>query len=138
MPVIFNQRRNRAQRRPLSYNISFLSGGEMDGSHTSWSHGAIQAAKYWTHRRGSKGEKIVGCLILTAAHTFTPRLLPPEFNPLGCSAALFVYIRWSHIRARAGMGVHEQRRKPECAYSTSAVIREQGRPCDVRPETCQD
>lgn len=58
MPVIFNQRRNRAQRRPLSYNISFLSGGEMDGSHTSWSHGATKAAELETFRRGSGEEQM--------------------------------------------------------------------------------
>lgn len=57
----------------------------MEGSHTSWSHGAarrdIQQGKWGRVKEGSRGSW-AGCLIPAPANIFTQHRLSPKLNPL--------------------------------------------------------
>ncbi len=86
----------------------------MEGSHTSWSHDAAQAAEQETYKRGSGEERVrgrrgslVGCLIPTPAHIFTQHLLSPNFNPL-----------WPDEAVRFNQMLRRQRPKQRLAFAS--------------------
>lgn len=94
----------------------------MEGSHTSWSHDAVQAAEWETYNRGSGEERTRGgegarlaasyphqptySLSTSFLHSFNPLSRPDEavrFNQM--------LRRQKPKRTRAAIGVRELRRK---------------------------
>lgn len=88
MPVIFNQRRNRAQRRPplLQYFLSVRRGnGGEPHFLVTWRSGSwirFREGGRWGRVNEGRRGSWAGCLIPTPAHIFTQHLLSPTFNPL--------------------------------------------------------